>query len=86
MRSNNKYEQGHIKPFMTLALLIIMGLLAYLAFDSMNPDDPSTMSMHSMYITWLSWSLWAKGLSIVGPIALLLIGSRFDDTSRFGKL
>ncbi len=57
-----------------------------LAFDSMNPDDPSTLSIYSMYTTWLSWSLWARGLSIVSPIALLLIGSRFDNSSRFGKL
>jgi len=63
-----------------------MGILAFLAFDSMNQDSPSTMSIHAMYTTWLNWAWWAKGLSIVSPIAALVIGSRLDNASGFGKL
>lgn len=83
MRPNNKYEQGNTNPMITLAILISMGIFAYLAVDSMNSDDPSTWSLYS---TWLGWSWWAKGLSIVGPIILLLIGSNLDNASRFGNL
>jgi len=86
MRSNNNYEKGHSSPMMSLAIMMIVGILGYLAFDSMNPGDPSSTSLHDMLTTWLGWPWWAKGLSIIGPIAMLVISSRMDSSSGFGKL
>lgn len=86
MKFYKSNERGNTNPGITLAILIIMGIIAYLAFDSINPDDPSTMSLSSLYTTWLGWPWWSKGLSIVSPIALLLAGSILDNASGFGKL
>jgi len=83
MNEKNKFEQGHTNPLTTLAILISMGIVAYLGFDSMDSNDPESWSILE---TWLAWSWWAKGLSIVVPIALLMVGSRLDDASGFGKL
>ena len=85
-KSNLNKEHGHSSLMLTLAIVIIMGLLGYLAFDSMRPEDPSTMSITNMFATWLGWSWWAKGLSIGVPIILLLIGSKLDRLSAFTKL
>ncbi len=86
MRSNYRDEQGSTNPVLTLAILLSMGILAYLVVDASNPNDPATMSLSSIYTTWLGWSWWAKGLSVIGPVAMLLIGSKLDSHSGFTKL
>ncbi len=86
MTADKKYEQGSTSPFLTLAILIILGTLAYLTFDAINPADPSTMSISFILSTWLDWSWWAKGLSVIGPIVLFMAGSKLDSPSGFGKL
>lgn len=85
MTYSRNYEKGHTSPMLTLAILVILGIFAYLGFDSMNPDDPAATSLNDMLTTWLGWSWWAKGLSIIAPVAMLVIGSKMDSASGFGK-
>jgi len=79
-------ETGHASPFLTLAILLIMGTLGYLAFDSLNPAAPSELSISSMLRAWTEWSWWAQGLSVLGPIVLVLMGTKLDKAVGLSKL
>ncbi len=69
-------QRGHIELGITLAIWIILGAIAYLSYVS--EGEPFEM--------WFSWLWWAKGLSIVGIIAILLIGRIFENSRQWPKL
>lgn len=79
MKPNSGNEHGHIDLGVTLTIFIIIGGYAYLAYVSNTPGE-------TPYITWLSWPWWGKGLSIIIPIALFLIGRVFEDSRKWPKL
>ena len=72
----NLYQRGHIELGVTLAIIIIMGMVAYL--EIISEGEPVAM--------WLGWPWWAKALSIIVPIALLLIGRIFENSRQWPKL
>ena len=76
MRSNKRNELGHVEIGFTIGLFIVMGFIGWMVFSSKG--DPVAM--------WRSWPWWAKGLSIVGPIAVLLIGRQFENIRKWPKL
>jgi len=76
MSSNKRNEWGHVELGFTIALLIIIGFIGWVVFHSKG--NPVEM--------WRSWPWWAKGLSIIGPIAVLLIGGQFERARKWLKL
>ena len=76
MRPNRHNERGHVDVGVTLAICIILGGVAWLSIKSKGAP----------FALWLSWPWWAKGLSIVGPIAILLGGRMFENSSGWTNL
>lgn len=76
MRANETNERGHVDVGVTLAICIILGGIAWLSVKSEG---------HPLAL-WLSWPWWAKGLSIVGPIAILVGGRIFENSRGWTKL